>query len=136
MGRLERGQEQLYYAFNLDDAVPQDHQVRSIAAVLDLSWVHGALAPHYSNLGRPSIDPELMLRMLILGYVFAIRSARFRRYPIPGSLYCAGFPQTSVRPRLQQGRHRPRTRATRTLSATLCLHIRHRASSIVHHRRR
>ena len=76
MGRLERGQEQLFYAFNLDDAVPQDHQVRSIAAVLDLSWVHGALAPHYSNLGRPSIDPELMLRMLILGYVFAIRSER------------------------------------------------------------
>ena len=76
MGRLERGQEQLFYAFNLDDAVPQDHQVRNIAAVLDLSWVHGALAPHYSNLGRPSIDPELMLRMLILGYVFAIRSER------------------------------------------------------------
>jgi transposase len=76
MGRLERGQEQLFYAFNLDDAVPQDHQVRSIAAVLDLSWVHGALALHYSNLGRPSIDPELMLRMLILGYVFAIRSER------------------------------------------------------------
>jgi transposase len=76
MGRLERGQEQLFYAFNLDDAVPQDHQIRRIAAVLDLSWVHGALAPHYSNLGRPSIDPELMLRMLILGYVFAIRSER------------------------------------------------------------
>jgi hypothetical protein len=47
MGRLERGQEQLFYAFNLEAAVPQDHQVRSIAAVLDLSWVHGALAPHY-----------------------------------------------------------------------------------------
>ena len=76
MGRLERGQEQLFYAFNLEDAVPQDHLVRGIEAVLDLSWVHGALAPHYSNLGRPLIDPELMLRMLILGYVFAIRSER------------------------------------------------------------
>jgi len=76
MGRLERDQKQLFYAFDLDDAVPDDHAVRQIARVLDLSWVHGALAPHYSHTGRPSIDPELMLRMLILGYVFAIRSER------------------------------------------------------------
>lgn len=76
MGRLERGQEQFFYAFNLDGAVPQDHLVRGIASVLDLSWVHSALKPHYSHLGRPSIDPELMLRMLIIGYVFAIRSER------------------------------------------------------------
>ena len=44
--------------------------------MLDLSWVHGELAPYYSNLGRPSIDPVLMIRMLILGYVFAVRSER------------------------------------------------------------
>src|SRR6516225_5830847 len=50
--------------------------VRKIAAVLDLSWVHDELAPHYSSTGRPSIDPELMIRMLIIGYVFAIRSER------------------------------------------------------------
>jgi transposase len=50
--------------------------VRDIAAVLDLSWVQGELAPYYSNLGRPSTDPVLMIRMLILGYVFAIRSER------------------------------------------------------------
>ncbi len=47
-----------------------------LAAVLDLSWVHAELAPHYANNGRPSIDPELMIRMLIIGYVFAIRSER------------------------------------------------------------
>ena len=76
MGRLNRDQDQLFYSFNLDDAVPSDHLVRKIAAVLDLSWVHSELADHYSNLGRPSIDPELMLRMLILGYVFGIRSER------------------------------------------------------------
>ena len=76
MGRLERGQAQLFYAFDLEEAVPKDHLVRGIAAVLDLSWVHEALAAHYSHTGRPSIDPELMLRMLILGYVFAIRSER------------------------------------------------------------
>ena len=76
MGRLNRDQDQLFYAFNLDDAVPHDHLARKIAAVLDLSWVHVELSDHYSNLGRPSIDPELMLRMLILGYVFGIRSER------------------------------------------------------------
>jgi transposase len=76
MGRLNRDQGQLFYSFCLDDAVPDDHRVREIAAVLDLSWVHAELAPHYSHLGRPSIDPVLMIRMLIVGYVFAIRSER------------------------------------------------------------
>ena len=52
MGRLERGQEQLFYAFNLDEAVAQDHLVRSITSVLDLSWVHQSLKPHYSHLGQ------------------------------------------------------------------------------------
>ena len=56
--------------------VPDDHLVREIAAVLDLSWVHAELAPYYPPLGRPSIDPVLMIRMLIIGYVFAIRSER------------------------------------------------------------
>ena len=51
-------------------------RVREIAAVLDLSWVHAELAPHYSSIGRPSIDPVLIIRMLIVGYVFAIRSER------------------------------------------------------------
>jgi transposase len=76
MGRLERKQGQLFYSFCLDEVVPDDHRVREIAGVLDLSWVHAELAPHYSHLGRPSIDPVLMIRMLILGYVFAIRSER------------------------------------------------------------
>src|SRR4029078_13375761 len=76
MGRLNRDQEQLFYSFCLEEAVPDDHLVRSIAAVLDLSWVHGELGPYYSRLGRPSIDPALMIRMLLVGYVFAIRSER------------------------------------------------------------
>jgi transposase len=76
MGRLNRDQGQLFYSFNLDEAVPDDHLVREIAAVLDLSWVHAELAPYYPQLGRPSIDPVLMIRMLIIGYVFAIRSER------------------------------------------------------------
>jgi transposase len=76
MGRRSRNQGHLFYEFHLDDAVPDDHLVRKIGAVLDLSWVHAELAPYYSELGRPSIDPVLMIRMLIIGYVFAIRSER------------------------------------------------------------
>ena len=81
MGRLKQNQSQFFYSFCLDEVVPADHRVREIADVLDLSWVHEQLAPHYSALGRPSIDPVLMLRMLIVGYVFAIRSERLLCQP-------------------------------------------------------
>jgi Transposase domain (DUF772) len=56
--------------------VPPDHLVRQIDGLLDLSWVHRELASYYSHTGRPSIDPVLMIRMLIVGYVFALRSER------------------------------------------------------------
>jgi transposase len=61
MGRQNKDQGALFYEFRLDDAVPDDHLVRKIDAVLDLSWVHAELAPHYPTLGRPSVDPVLML---------------------------------------------------------------------------
>lgn len=73
MGRRKNDQGQLFYAFDLDAVVPDDHQVRRVAAVLDLSRVHSELAPHYSHTGRPSIDPELMIRMLIFGYAQPLR---------------------------------------------------------------
>ena len=76
MGRRNESQGHLFYEFRLDEAVPDDHLVRKIGAVLDLSWVYGELEPYYSQVGRPSIDPVLMIRMLIVGYVFAIRSER------------------------------------------------------------
>src|SRR4030088_2875184 len=76
MGRLKSDQGQLFYEFCLGDAVPEDHLVRKIDAALDLSWLRIELVPHYSSMGRPSIDPELMIRMLVVGYVFAIRSER------------------------------------------------------------
>src|SRR3981189_3875647 len=76
MGRLKSDQGQLFYEFCLGDAVPEDHLVRKIDAALDLSWPRSELASHYSAMGRPSIDPELMIRMLVVGYVFAIRSER------------------------------------------------------------
>ena len=76
MGRQNNDHGPLFYEFRLDEAVPDDHLVRNIDAVLDLSWVHAELAPHYPALGRPSVDPVLMIRMLIIGYVFALRSER------------------------------------------------------------
>ena len=76
MGQRTQDQGKLFYSFDLNAAVPDDHLVRKISAVLDLSWVHAELAPHYSHTGRPSIDPVLMIRMLVIGYVFAIRSER------------------------------------------------------------
>lgn len=76
MGRRKGGQGQFFYAFDLDKVVPADHLVRQIDSLLDLNWVHKELAPYYSHTGRPSIDPVLMIRMLIVGYVFAIRSER------------------------------------------------------------
>jgi len=76
MGRHNRDQEQFFYSFCHDEAVPADHHVRAIVAVLDLSWVYAELASYYPRLGRPSIDPVLMIRMLIVGNVFAIRSER------------------------------------------------------------
>ena len=76
MGRQTDDQGHLFYDFCLAEAVPDDHPVRKIDAVVDLSWVYGELAPYYSTLGRPSIDPVLMMRMLIIGYVFGLRSER------------------------------------------------------------
>jgi transposase len=76
MGQRNHDQGQFFYSFRLDEVVPDDHLVRQIAAVLDLSWVHSELAPFYPKIGRPSVDPVLMIRMLVIGYVFAIRSER------------------------------------------------------------
>jgi transposase len=100
MGRLKQDQGQLFYSFNLDEAVPDDHLVRKIAAVLDLSWVHDELASHYSAIGRPSIDPVLMIRMLIVGYVFAIRSERALCREVQVNLAYRWFCRLSIEDRL------------------------------------
>jgi len=76
MGEKSGAQGQLFYQFNLDDLIPAEHMLRKIDAVLDLSDLRTQLAPHYSHTGRPSIDPELMIRMLLIGYCYGIRSER------------------------------------------------------------
>ena len=76
MGPRQVEQGVLFYNFSLDGHVPADHLLRSIDRFVDLSELRRELAPFYSTLGRPSIDPELMIRMLIVGYCFGIRSER------------------------------------------------------------
>jgi len=76
MGRQTGGQDKLFYAFNLEDHIPSNHLLRGINRFLDLSDLRHHLSEFYSHTGRPSIDPELMVRMLVIGYCFGIRSER------------------------------------------------------------
>ena len=76
MGERTVMQEALFYGFSLERHVPSDHMLRSIDRFVDLSGVRAHLEPYYSAMGRPSIDPELMIRMLLVGYCFGIRSER------------------------------------------------------------
>jgi transposase len=76
MGQNSGNQNRLFYSFNLEDHVPANHLLRGIDQFLDLADLRAYLTPFYSHTGRPSIDPELMIRMLIVGYCFGIRSER------------------------------------------------------------
>src|SRR5438105_9363149 len=76
MGEHRVGQDALFYEFSLERHVPVDHLLRSIDRFVDLSGVRAHLRPFYSEIGRPSIAPELMIRMLLVGYCFGIRSER------------------------------------------------------------
>jgi transposase len=78
MGRQTGDQNRLFYAFNLDELIPEHHLLRRINPIVTrvLAELRGKLKPFYSEIGRPSIDPELMLRMLIVGYCYGIRFER------------------------------------------------------------
>ena len=76
MGPAVGRQDRLFYEFDLEERIPNDHLLRRIDAVLDLSWLRADLAPFYSHTGCPSVDPELMVRMLLIGYCYSIRSER------------------------------------------------------------
>jgi transposase len=76
MGSRQAEQGVLFYKFSLAAHVPSDHLLRSIDQFVDLADLRHELLPFYSSTGRPSIDPELMIRMLIIGYCFGIRSER------------------------------------------------------------
>ena len=68
MGARKVMQEALFYSFSIEDHVPSDHLLRSIDRFVDLGDIREYMRSYYSNTGRPSIDPELMIRMLIIGY--------------------------------------------------------------------
>jgi len=76
MGPKQEAQAALFYEFSLEDHVPQDHLLLSIDRFVDLSSVRAHLAGFYSHTGRPSVDPERLIRMLLVGYCFGIRSER------------------------------------------------------------
>ncbi|MGZ5141692.1 MAG: IS1182 family transposase [Burkholderiales bacterium] len=76
MGHRQVEQAALFYEFSLERHVPSDHLLRSIDRFVELGTLRRELAGFYSHLGRPSIDPELMIRMLLVGYCFGIRSER------------------------------------------------------------
>ena len=76
MGDPVGRQNRLFYEFDLEDMVPDDHLLRRIDRVLDISWLRDEMKPHYSHLGCPSVCPELMMRMLLVGYCYSIRSER------------------------------------------------------------
>jgi transposase len=78
MGRQAVDQSQLFYLFNLEEHIPTDHLLRRINPIVTrvLADLREKLAPFYSDIGRPSIDPELMIRMLIVGYCYGIRFER------------------------------------------------------------
>src|SRR5262244_3634164 len=78
MGRQDRDQGQLFYEFKLDEVVPKNHLLRrmNVFVARIMAELREKLAPFYSEIGRPSVDPELMIRMLIVGYCYGIRSER------------------------------------------------------------
>jgi transposase len=75
MGRQATKRE-LFVMISLDEYVPEDHLLRAVDRYLDLSEFRLCLTDSYSHTGRPSIDPELLARMLIIGYCYGIRSER------------------------------------------------------------
>ena len=76
MGQAVGQQDRLFYEFSLEDRIPANHLLRRIDAVLDLSWLRAERSPFYSHAGCPLVDPELMIRMLLVGYCYSIRSER------------------------------------------------------------
>jgi transposase len=75
-GELPPNQNTLFYDFSLERHIPKDHLLRQLDQFLDFDQIHQHLQPFYSHTGRPSIDPELLIRMLLIGYCYGIRSER------------------------------------------------------------
>lgn len=91
LGPKQEAQGALFYEFSIEGHVPQDHLLRSIYRFVDLSGMRQHLASFYSHTGRPSIDPELLIRMLLVGYCLGIRSERRLREEVHLNLAYSWF---------------------------------------------
>ena len=116
MGRRGGDQASLFYQFHLDERVPKDHLLRRIDGFVmtALADMHERLKPYYSEIGRPSVDPELMIRMLIIGYCYGLRSERRLTQEIdPSSAKRAFQPKTPTfsTASVKTGHPRPNTSA-------------------------
>ena len=123
MGERRVMQEALFYGFSLERHVPDDHLLRKIDRFVDLSEVRAHLGPYYSDVGRPSIDPERMIRMLIVGYAFGIRSERrlcgrsILIWPIAGSV---GWGSTVTSPIIRPSPRTDTAASARAISCASC----------------
>jgi len=118
MGQQGGSQDRLFYSFNLDDHVPREHLLRGIDRFFDLGELRHHLAQYYSHTGRPSIDPELMIRMLIIGYCLGIRSERRLCDEVHLNWRIAGSAGSTWTPRCPITRRSPRTAMVASARAT------------------
>ncbi len=118
MGERVVMQESLFHQFRLEEYVPADHPLRRIDRFVDLADLRMYLAPFYTSTGRPSIDPELMPRMLIAGYCYGIRSERRLCEEVHLNLTYRWFCRWGSKVRCPTTRHSPRTGTAASPRAT------------------
>src|ERR1700761_5836511 len=125
MGHRQVEQAALFYEFSLERHVPGDHLLRSIDKFVELESVRRELAAFYSTIGRPSIDPELMIRMLIVGYCFGIRSERRLCEEVHPSIWpidgFGGFGSTGMSPIIRPSRRTDMAGSARLICCGACL---------------
>jgi len=71
--------ESLFYYFRIEDHVPENHLLRAIDRYVNFDFVRQRLKTYYSETGRPSIDPERLLRIMLIGYLYGVTSERSKR---------------------------------------------------------
>ena len=120
MGERRVMQEALFYSFSLERRVPDNHLLRKIDRFVDLSEGRAHLGPYYSDVGRPSIDRELMIRMLMVGYGFGIRSERRLCEEVHLNLAYRWSVDWSSMPTSPIIRHFPRTATAVSVRAICC----------------
>ena len=120
MGERQVDLSALFYEFSFEKHVPVDHMLRSIDRFVDLGDVRTHLAPFYSTTGRPSVDPELLIRMLIIGYCYGIRSERRLCEEVHLNLAYRGSAGSAWRAKCRTIRPFPRTAMAASARAISC----------------